>query len=391
MHIEKNHSFLFFYVLTSFLLPFCYFTKNFNLLSFVLCTQYIIIMSKNTPLYLIIKVRLAIKERVRNDWDRMRTRIMGCLKCISLLLLLAFIGPGKSLLFHSDIDGSKDSLLLHSSNEPSTSAPIGPLGLETTVSILAMEIAMEITRLQADMKARDDKMKNQEVEILHLKTLLGESNATTSLLSNRVLDELHTLNSTVTEIKTDLDIINSAAGIQAILLKLNSMAQSIRYLTLSLTEQATMLDATNNSLQQDILNLKRELGTYASDIAVLKYNESSNFVNLQSQINGVKYSVNSLQTKTSSLQSHINSLESTSRSQQSSISMLQSKSAELSSSVTSLTSKLVDYFRHFVMDGFANGRLTSALQYRGKLTWNFIIKNEVLILSGFTKFYGKFK
>ena len=81
---------------------------------------------------------------------------MGCLKCISLLLLLVFISPGKSLLFHSDIDGSKDSLLLHSSNGPSTSAPIGPLGLETTVSLLAMEI----TRLQADMKARDDKMKN---------------------------------------------------------------------------------------------------------------------------------------------------------------------------------------------------------------------------------------
>ena len=337
-------------------------------------------MSKNTPFYLIIKVRLAIKERVRNDWDRMRTKIMGCLKCISLLLLLAFISPGKSLLFHSDIDGSKDSLLLHSSNGPSTSAPIGPLGLETTVSLLAKEI----TRLQADMKARDDKMKNQEVEILHLKTLLGESNATTSLLSNRVLDELHSLNSTVTEIKTDLDIMNSAAGIQAILLKLNSMAQSIRYLTLSLTEQATRLDATNNSLQLDILNLKRDLGTYASDIAVLKYNESSNFVNLQSQISGVKNSVNSLQTKTSSLQSHINSLESTSRSQQLSISMLESKSAELSSSVTSLTSKLVEYFRHFVMDGFANGRLTSALHYSGKLPWNFIIKNEVLILSGFT-------
>ena len=36
------------------------------------------------------------------------------------------------------------------------------------------------------------------------------------------------------------------------------------------------------------------------------------------------------------------------------------------------------------MDGFANGHLTSALHYSGKLTWNFIIKNEVLILSGFT-------
>lgn len=135
-------------------------------------------MSKNTPIYLIIKVRFAIEERVRNDWDRMRTRIMGCLKCISLLLLLAFISPRKSLLFHSDIAGSNNSLLLHSSNGPSTSAPIGPMGLETTVSLLAMEI----TRLQADMKAQDDKMKNQEVEILQLKTLLGKSNATTSLL-----------------------------------------------------------------------------------------------------------------------------------------------------------------------------------------------------------------
>ena len=287
---------------------------------------------------------------------------MGCLNCVSLLLLLALSGPGKCLLFHNDIDGSTDSLLLHSSNGPSTSAPIGPLGLETTVSLLAKEI----TRLQADMKARDDKMKNQEVEILHLKTLLGESNATTSSLSNHVLDELNSLNLTVTEIKTDLDIINSAAGIQAILPKLNSMAQSIRHLTLSLTEQATRLDATNKSLQQDILNLKRELGTYASDIAVLKYNESSNLVNLQSQISGVKNSVNSLQVKTSSLQSHVNSLESTSASQQSSISRLQSKSSELSSSITALERKLVDYFRHFVMDGFSYGHLTSALQYGGK-------------------------
>ena len=69
------------------------------------------------------------------------------------------------------------------------------------------------------------------------------------------------------------------------------MAQSIRYLTVFLTEQATRLDATNNSLQKDILNLKRELATYASDIAVLKHNESSNFVSLQSQISGLKNSV----------------------------------------------------------------------------------------------------
>lgn len=259
----------------------------------------------------------------------------------AFVVITMFFGDGKSLLFHND-------------GYPTTPTPVGPLGLEATVSLLVQEI----NRMNADMKTQETKLKDQEKEITDLKMMLGVSNTTTTSTMQHLLNELNTLNLTVGSLITDLDLINHSSGTQIILEKVNNIAQSVRYLTLSLQDQETEIEANNRSLHQEVDQLKTKLGFLSLDVASLNSTEKSDIAHLQSQITAVKSSITSLQTKTSSLQWHVTSLESTSSS-------LQSKSSQLSSNVDSLKGTLYDYFRHFVFEGYHRGHLTSAIQYQG--------------------------
>lgn len=273
---------------------------------------------------------------------------MFAVRLQAFVILAMLFGDGKSLLFHND-------------GYPTTPTPVGPLGLEATVSLLVQEI----NRMNADMKTQETKLKTQETklkdqekEITDLKKMLGVSNKTTASTTQHILNELNTLNSTISSLRTDLDLINHSSGTQIILEKVNNIAQSARYLTLSLQDQETKIEATNSSLYQEINQLNSKLGVLFVDVASLNSTEKSDIAYLQPQVTAVKSLVNSLQTKTSSLQSHVTSLESTSSS-------LQSKSSQLLSNVDSLKGTLYDYFRNFVFQVYHTGRLTSALQYQG--------------------------
>lgn len=269
---------------------------------------------------------------------------MFSVKSQALVLVVMFFGEGKSLLFHND-------------GYPTTPTPVGPLGLEATVSLLVQEI----NRMNADMKTQETKLKDQEKEITDLKMMLGVSNTTTTSTMQHLLNELNNLNSTVSSLRTDLDLINHSSGTQIILEKVNNIAQSVRYLTLSLNDQETKIEANNNSLHEEVEHLKTKLGVLSMNVVFLNSTEKSNSVYLQSQITAVKSSVTSLQSKTSSIYSHVNSLESTSGS-------LQSKSSQLSSNITSLESRLNEYFRWFVFYGYTDRRLNSPFSYTGKLS-----------------------
>lgn len=259
---------------------------------------------------------------------------MLSVKLQALVLVVMFFGEGKGLLFHND-------------GYPTTPTPVGPLGLEATVSLLVQEI----NRMNADMKTQETKLKDQENEITDLKMMLGVSNTTTTSTMQLLLNELNNLNLTVSSLRTDLNLINHSSGNQIILEKVNNIAKSVRYLTLSLQDQQTEIEATNSSLHQEVNKLNSKVGFLSIGVSSLNSTEKSDIAYLQSQVTAVKSSITSLQTKMSSLQSTSSSL--------------QSKSSQLSSNVDSLKGTLFNYFRHFVFEGYHKGHLTSAIRYEG--------------------------
>lgn len=267
---------------------------------------------------------------------------MFSLKLRAIVLVVMFFGEGKSLLFHND-------------GYPTTPTPVGPLGLEATVSLLVQEI----NRMNADMKTQETKLKDQEKEITDLKMMLGVSNTTTTSTMQHLLNELNNLNLTVSSLRTDLDLINHSSGTQIILEKVNNIAQSVRYLTLSLHDQETKIEANNRSLHQEVDQLKTKLGYISLGVASLNSTEKSDISHLQSNLTAVKSLMTSLQTKTTYLQSHVTSLESTSGS-------LQSQSSQLLSEIKLMESLYMN-LQYIVFKGFENGHLTSALVYQGKL------------------------
>lgn len=265
---------------------------------------------------------------------------MFSLKLRAIVLVVMFFGEGKSLLFHND-------------GYPTTPTPVGPLGLEATVSLLVQEI----NRMNADMKTQETKLKDQEKEITDLKMMLGVSNTTTTSTMQHLLNELNNLNLTVSSLRTDLDLINHSSGTQIILEKVNNIAQSVRYLTLSLHDQETKIEANNRSLHQEVDQLKTKLGSISLGVASLNSTEKSDISHLQSNLTAVKSLMTSLQTKTTYLQSHVTSLESTSGS-------LQSQSSQLLSEIKLMESLYMN-LQYIVFKGFENGHLTSALVYQG--------------------------
>lgn len=273
---------------------------------------------------------------------------MFSVKLQALVLVVMFFGEGKSLLFHND-------------GYPTTPTPVGPLGLEATVSLLVQEINRmnaDIKTQETKLKTQETKLKDQEKEIRDLKMMLGVSNTTTTLTMQHLLNELNNLNLTVSSLRTDLDLINHSSGTQIILEKVNNIAQSVRYLTLSLQDQEIDIGANNRSLHQEIDQLKTKLGVLSQGVASLNSTETLDIAHIQSQLTSVKSSVTSLHTEASSLHLHVTNLESTSSS-------LQNKSSQLSSKINSLESTFYAYFTHFVFGGFKNGHLTSAFRYNG--------------------------
>lgn len=280
---------------------------------------------------------------------------MFSVKLQAIVLVVMFFGEGKSLLFHND-------------GYPTTPTPVGPLGLEATVSLLVQEI----NRMNADIKTQETKLKTQETtlrdqekEITDLKVMLGVSNTTTTSTMQHLVNELSNLNLTVSSLRTDLDLINHSSGIQIILEKVNNIAQSVRYLTLSLDDHETKIESYNRSFHQEVGQLTTKLGVLSIDVASLNSTEKSDNAHLQSQITTFKSFILTLITRTSSLNSHVTNLESTSSS-------LQNTSSRLSSKMNSLENKLYDYFRRFLFEGFYKSNLNSAFTYDGKLVCVYI-------------------
>lgn len=118
---------------------------------------------------------------------------------------------------------SNSALLFHGDNIPGHTTNLGPLGKDAYLSLLVQEVL--------DLKAQ---VNSQQQEIQSLKIQkVSEDNATANTV-NKLMSEYIDIKSSFGIIKHEFDQNNNQTGLLALKARIDNMAQSIRYLTLSL-------------------------------------------------------------------------------------------------------------------------------------------------------------
>ena len=146
------------------------------------------------------------------------------------------------------------ALLFHGDGVQAQATTMGPLGKDATLSLLVQEVL--------DLKT---KVRSQEQEI---QTLKGhqtfENNLTTSTL-NQLMSEFVDIKMSFGIIKQEFDQTNNLTGLQVITKRLDNMAQSIRYLTLSQQVHEIHFEETNRTLNQELDELNATLASLKRD------------------------------------------------------------------------------------------------------------------------------
>ena len=160
------------------------------------------------------------------------------------------------------------ALLFHGDGVQAQATTMGPLGKDATLSLLVQEVL--------DLKT---KVRSQEQEI---QTLKGhqtfENNLTTSTL-NQLMSEFVDIKMSFGIIKQEFDQTNNLTGLQTITKRLDNMAQSIRYLTLSQQVHEIHFEETNRTLNQELEELNATLASLQRD------HESSNRTMMKEVLN----------------------------------------------------------------------------------------------------------
>lgn len=201
------------------------------------------------------------------------------------LFSLCFITHNSALLFHGDsISGQTTTL--------------GPLGKDATLSLLVQEVL--------ELKAR---VKSQEIQIQTLEAKqISVDNGTASTV-NKLMSEYIDIKTSFGVIKHEFEQNNNQSGLQALKTRQDNLAQSIRYLTLSLQRHEiqdeetnktifrefehlnTKLMSENQVLREEIMNLTN---IESSDVRRLEAIQQTNFTTLGSQIATQKTKLNDL-------------------------------------------------------------------------------------------------
>ena len=188
------------------------------------------------------------------------------------------------------------ALLFHGDGVQAQTTTMGPLGKDATLSLLVQEVL--------DLKT---KVRTQEQEI---QTVKGhqtfENNVTTSTL-NQLMSEFFDIKLAFGTIKQEFDQTNNLTGLQAITKRLDNMAQSVRYLTLSQQTHEIKDDATNQSVYQELNHLNARLNN--TDIRLIQevrdlHNEIQATATIQSKaISAQNLSINSIGSSIATIQS----------------------------------------------------------------------------------------
>lgn len=164
------------------------------------------------------------------------------------LFIVCFITNNFALLFHDD-------------NIPGQTTTLGPLGKDATLLLLVTNVL----NLEARVKINDQEiqsLKNQKVSIDNV------SNVTL----NNLMSEYTELKIAFGIIKQKLEQYSNLTGLQALKTRQDSMAQSIRYLTLSLRDNEIQDEETNKTMHLEIDQLNAKLRSEFQDVHILIQN-----------------------------------------------------------------------------------------------------------------------
>lgn len=192
-----------------------------------------------------------------------------------MLFILCFISHNSALLFHGD------SIL-------GQTTTLGPQGKDATLSLLVQEVL--------ELKAR---VKSQEIEIQTLKVQQVSVNNGTASSVNKLMSEYIDIKTSFGVIKQEFEQNNNQTGLLALKARLDNIAQSIRYLTLSLQGHEIQEEETNKTTNKKFEHLNTKL---VNELQVL-HEEILNLTNVKSadihQLEAIQ------QTKLRSLESEI--------------------------------------------------------------------------------------
>lgn len=143
---------------------------------------------------------------------------------------------------------SNSALLFHGDNIPGHTTTLGPLGKDAYLSLLVQEVL--------DLKAQ---VNSQQQEIQSLKIQkVSEENATANTV-NKLMSEYIDIKSSFGIIKHEFDQNNNQTGLLALKARIDNMAQSIRYLTLSLRGHGIQDEETNKTIYREFKHLNAKL------------------------------------------------------------------------------------------------------------------------------------
>lgn len=201
------------------------------------------------------------------------------------LFSLCFITHNSALLFHGD-------------SIPGQTTTLGPLGKDATLSLLVQEVL--------ELKAR---VKSQEIQIQTLEAKqISVDNGTASTV-NKLMSEYIDIKTSFGVIKHEFEQNNNQSGLQALKTRQDNLAQSIRYLTLSLQGHEIQEEETNKTIYREFEYLNAKLmsenqvlhdeitnltNIESSDVRRLEAVQQTNFTTLGSQIATQKTKLNDL-------------------------------------------------------------------------------------------------
>lgn len=166
------------------------------------------------------------------------------------LLIVCLIAHNSALLFHDD-------------NVPGQTTTLGPLGKDATLSLLVKNVL--------DLEAR---VKTNEQEIKTLRNQKVSTDNVSNVTINNLMSGYTELKIAFGILKQKLDENNNLTGLQALKTRQDNMAQSIRYLTLSLRDNEIQDEETNKTMHREIDQLNAKLSNELQDVHVMIQNDT---------------------------------------------------------------------------------------------------------------------
>lgn len=200
------------------------------------------------------------------------------------LFMLCIIADNSALLFHGDYI-------------PGQTTTLGPLGKDAYLSLLVKTVL--------DLEAR---VKSQEQEIQTLKTKTASEDNVTANTLNKLMSQYIDTKTAFELMKQEFDRNNNQTGLQTLKTRLDTMAQSVRYLTLSLQSHEVHDEEKNKTIYREFEQINIKL---MNEIQNVHNHTVSEFKDIHDLLTKQQETIFTLRSELASLQTKLQNLNST--------------------------------------------------------------------------------